>query len=410
VEGINKGALSGIKVVEYGDFISAPFCGKLLADFGAEVIKVEPCHRGDSSRHYGPFPQNIPDPERSGLFLYLNSNKLGVTLNLEDKKGAEILRELIGRADCFIENQPRKDIERLNLSYEALKKLNRKLVVTSISIFGRTGPYKDYKGQHINCCALSGASQALGFPDREPLSVPLFYYDYQAGLNACAATITALIARFDPEIDEGQHIDISESDVAVNNIGIISLLYEVFLQIPLKREGRRAPGSLGVYPCGTYRCKNGYVTATSRTKKEWVRFLDAMGNPEWSENPRYQDPIAISKYPDEVDKFFEPWLMEHTKDEILQIARKNRIAIAPIRTIDELMTDPHFKERNSFISVDIKDGKQIQLPTTPYRFSRTPCRLPGAAPKLGEYNEEVYCRHLGYKKKDLVTLRRSGVI
>jgi crotonobetainyl-CoA:carnitine CoA-transferase CaiB-like acyl-CoA transferase len=403
-----QGALSGITVVEYGNFITAPFCGKLLADFGAEVIKIEPHNGGDTSRCYGPFPQDSCDPEKSGLFTYLNSNKLGITLNVESSKGIEILKELINRADCFIENLERKEIDRLGLTYSSLRELNKSLIVTSISLFGRTGPYKDYTGQHINCCALSGASHALGFPDREPISVPLFHYDYQAGLAAAAATITALIAR--QKIGQGQHIDISETDVAVNNIGVISLIYEVFLGITLKREGYRAPGSLGVYPCATYKCKDGSVTATSRNRKEWMRFIEAMGNPDWAKDARYQDPIAIRDYPEEVDRYLEPWLMEHTKEEILKIAQKYRIAITPIRTIDEVMREPHFKERKSFTSIKMRDGKKIQLPAVPYRLSGTSCRQPGNAPKIGEHNEEVYCHRLAYTKNDLVTLKRTGVI
>jgi len=403
-----RGILSGLTIIECGNFISAPFCGKLLADFGAEVIKVEAHYGGDPSRHHGPFPQDLPDPEKSGLFAYLNSNKLSITLNIEDPKGIEILKELITTADCFIENLELSRISRLGLGYPSLRDLNERLIMTSISMFGRTGPYKDYAGQHINCSALSGATHALGFPEREPISVPLSHYDYQAGLSAAAATLTALIAR--RSRTEGQHIDISETDVAVNNTGVVSMIYEDFLGITLQREGYRAPGSLGVYPCATYRCKDGHVTATSRNRKEWMRFIDAMGNPEWAKDPRYQDPIAIRDYPEEVDRYLEPWLMEHTKDEIMQVAQTFRIAITPIRSIDEVMHEPHFKERNAFAPIDLGDGTETQIPTVPYRFSLTPCRQPGNAPKLGQHNEEIYCHRLAHTRDDLVTLKRIEVI
>ncbi len=403
-----QGILSGITVIEYGNLISAPFCGKLLADFGAEVIKVEPPDGGDASRLYGPFSEDLPDSENSGLFAYLNSNKLSVSLNIEDGKGREIFTELIATADCFIENLDQEIISRLGLTYPSLRALNKDLIVTSVSMFGRTGPYKDYAGHHINCCALSGAAHALGFPDREPISVPLSHYDYQAGLSAAAATIMALIAR--RNIGEGQHIDIAETDVAVNNVGVVSIIYEDFLGITLKREGSRAPGSLGVYPCATYRCKDGYVTATSRNRKEWLRFIDAMGNPDWANDPRYQDPIAIRDYPEEVDRYLEPWLMQHTKEEVLELAQEYRIAITPIRTIDEVMHEPHFVERKSFAAVELENGKETQIPAVPYRFSTTPCRQPGNAPKLGEHNEEIYGQRLAHMNNDLATLKRTKVI
>jgi crotonobetainyl-CoA:carnitine CoA-transferase CaiB-like acyl-CoA transferase len=275
-------------------------------------------------------------------------------------------------------------------------------------MYGRTGPYRDYAGHHINCCALSGASHALGFPDREPLSVPLFHYDFQAGLSAAAATLTALIAR--RHIGEGQHVDISETDVAVNNVGVVSMIYEDFLGITLKREGFRAPGCLGVYPCATYRCKDGFVTATSRNRKEWSRFIDAMGNPDWANDPRYQDPIAIRNYPDEVDQYLEPWLMRHTKEEVLAMAREHRIAITPIRTIDEVMRESHFVERQTFVGVELDNGKETRIPAVPYRFSRTPCRQPGQAPALGQHNKEILGRFLAHMNNDLAALKQAKVI
>jgi crotonobetainyl-CoA:carnitine CoA-transferase CaiB-like acyl-CoA transferase len=135
-----------------------------------------------------------------------------------------------------------------------------------------------------------------------------------------------------------------------------------------------------------------------------------MGNPEWSKNPRYQNPIAIRDYPDEVDQYLEPWLMGQTKNEVLETARKYKIAITPIQTIDEVMDEPHFRERESFISLRMSDGDEVKVPSVPYRFSRTPCRKAGVPPKLGEHNEDILCGRLDYKKKDLVSFRRTGVI
>jgi crotonobetainyl-CoA:carnitine CoA-transferase CaiB-like acyl-CoA transferase len=280
--------LEGIRIVEYGDFISAPFCGKILADLGANVVKIENPGGGDPSRRYGPFPNDIPDQEKSGLFHYLNMNKFGVTLNIQDGAGREILGKLLQNSDIFIENMPMKMVQDFELDHGHLQHHNPNLITVSITPFGRMGPYKNFKGEHINCCALGGASYGLGYPDREPLTVPVFHYDYQAGLHGAAATLVALIGR---DKVGGQHIDIGEADVVACHVGVISLIYEAFLGITIKREGRRAPGSLGVYPCSLYPCKDGYVMATARTKREWERFLAAFGNPDWGMNPRYQDPI-----------------------------------------------------------------------------------------------------------------------
>ena len=154
--------LSGLKVVECGNFISAAHCAKMMADLGAEVIKVEKPGTGDASREYGPFPDDIPHPERSGLYLYLNANKLGITLNLETATGQKILKELLKDADVFVENNPPKLMKEWELDYARLKKINPRLIMTSITPFGQTGPYKGYKVYAINCCAAGGVSQIMG--------------------------------------------------------------------------------------------------------------------------------------------------------------------------------------------------------------------------------------------------------
>ncbi len=143
---MDREALSGLKMLEYGEFISGPYCGKLLADLGAEVIKVEQPGLGDKARRWGPFPQDLPHPEKSGLFLCLNTNKSGVTLNLSSNAGVKIFKELVKQVDVLVENNLPKEMERLGLDYESLHQINPRLVVTSITPFGQTGPYRDYKG------------------------------------------------------------------------------------------------------------------------------------------------------------------------------------------------------------------------------------------------------------------------
>ncbi|MGD8389815.1 MAG: CoA transferase, partial [Desulfobacteraceae bacterium] len=174
--------------------------------------------------------------------------------------------------------------------------------------------------------------------------------------------------------------------------------------------GRRIPHSLGMYPQSLFQCKDGYITAVCRSRQEWLRYIEAMGNPEWGQNPRYQDPVAICSYADEVDALLAPWLMEHTREEIQNIAKEFRIAVAPVRRVDEVLNDPHFRMRNCFTEVESEDLGRIGFPAPPYRFSRAPNKMPGMAPKLGQDNERVYCEFLGYSREKLVGLRRAGVI
>jgi len=161
-------ALSGLKVVEYGEFISAAYCTKMMADLGAEVIKIEEPGFGDESRRYGPFPNDISHPEKSGLFLYLNANKLGITLNVQTITGRNILLDLLREADVFVENNPPQFMKDMGIDYTVLKEINPRLIMTSITAYGQTGPYKDFKGHDLNAQVFAGQGQTLGNPNRDP--------------------------------------------------------------------------------------------------------------------------------------------------------------------------------------------------------------------------------------------------
>ena len=188
-------ALDGAKVIEYGNFISGPFCTKILADLGAEVIKIEDPGCGDDSRRQEPFLKDTPGIENSGLFLYLNMNKLGVTLNLETATGKKIFSELLKNADVFVENNPPRRMKELGIGYQYVKEINRRIVMTSITPFGRTGPYKDYKGGELVNTHLGGVgylSTREGDVSKEPLKYPAHLFSFQAGLSAAAATLGSI--------------------------------------------------------------------------------------------------------------------------------------------------------------------------------------------------------------------------
>ena len=201
----------GLKVVEWGNLVSAPYCAKLFADLGAEVMKIERPDIGDEARQHGPFPEDIPNQEKSGLFLSLNTNKLGITLNLESEKGKDILKRLLKDADVFVENNPPQLMVELGFDYNSLSGINPRLIMASITPFGQTGPYRDYKAYELNCSAAGGVLVGVGYPDREPLKLPLSQGSYQAGASAATAIMIALLAR--DKINEGQYIDISEAEV-----------------------------------------------------------------------------------------------------------------------------------------------------------------------------------------------------
>ncbi|MFH1486590.1 MAG: CoA transferase [Chloroflexota bacterium] len=402
-----KGLLEGLKVIEYGSFISAPYAAKLMADMGAEVIKVEEPGIGDESRHYGPFPQDVPNPERSGLFLNLNTSKLGITLNVKNRTGRKLLEKLLKEADVFVYNYANKEMSALGLGYEELKELNPRLIVAAISPFGATGPYKDYKGHAINSCAFSGVSDEIGNPDREPLNLPLSICDYQAAMAATSAVLIALFYR--EKSGRGQFVDVSEADVmaTIQREGVWPAYFS--LGKVHKRSGFRRSGHL--YPHTILPCKDGHMCLIAVEGRQYKRFIEVMGNPEWSNNPRYRDRWKISEeYAEEVDALLAPWLMSHTKKEIFDVCMENRIPFAPVRTIDEVVNDDHLKARDFFVEIDHPEAGKLKYPGLPYKFSSTPMRITQPAPLLGEHNEAIFCERLGYAREDLARMRTEGVI
>jgi CoA:oxalate CoA-transferase len=403
-----KQALSGLRVVEYGSFVSAPFCTKLMADLGSEVIKVEKPDTGDESRNHGPFPGDIPHPERSGLFLYLNTNKLGITLNAKTLRGQKILKGLLKDADVFVENNTPQSMNELGLDYASLRELNPRLIMTSITPYGQTGPYSDYKAYAINCCAVGGVSQSIGHHWREPLTAPLSMGHYQAAISGAGATMIALLVR--DATDRGQHIDISETEVWATYYVGFGITIHAFGARDNLRKGYIGGG--WTYPARrVIPCKDGFMALCAPQLKQWIRFLDLMGTPEWAKDPRYRDRHAMEDdYPEEVDALLAPWFLERTKKELFELFEKNAIPFAPLYDMADEASDPHLSERGFFATTDRDDTGTLKYPGAPYKFSKTPWALNRPAPLLGEHNEEIYCGRLGYSREDLVALRRAGII
>jgi crotonobetainyl-CoA:carnitine CoA-transferase CaiB-like acyl-CoA transferase len=403
-------ALSGLKVLEWADFIAGPYCGKLLADLGAEVVKVEKPGVGDEARQRGPFPDHIPHPEKSGLFLYLNANKLGVTLDVETATGTKIFKQLVKEADILIEDHAPAAMQSLGLDYASLQEVNPALIMVSITAFGQTGPYKDYKGYAINSSALGGQSVCAGEPGREPLTPPMGLGHYQSGAAGATAAMAALFAR---DLNgKGQQVDISEAQVwATLHTGNQE---SSFIMHGMKRMrwGHRTPG---VYPYTILPCKDGFMSMIAIQGYQWKRFLELMGDgqvPDWyASDARFQDRRELSlKYADEMDGLLAPWLTAHTKQEIYGLCREKRVPFAPVRNMEEVVNDEHLKVRDYFVEFDHPVVGKVKYPGAPGNFSETPWAIDRPAPLLGEHNEEVYCKRLGYAKEDLEELRNAGVI
>lgn len=400
-------ALQGLKVIEFGEYIAAPYCGKLLADLGADVVKVERPPFGDVSRRHGPFPGDRPHPEHSGLYLYLNTNKRGITLDPSTPTGRDLLLRLVEDADVLVDGYLPRQAEAWGLDYARVEKVNPRLVMASITPYGHTGPYRDFTGRDINCSALAGVSNGNGDPAREPLVFGLSQCDFQGGINAMGAIMAALIAR---ESDgKGQHIDIAIAEVmAALHMGSNIPTY-IYRGIVANRAGRH--GGAGRYPRTLLPCKDGYFALSAIQLGEWIRFVELMGTPEWSKNPRYRDRRAMAEeYPEEVDALVSQWTRQYTKNEIFPMCQDRHIPCAPVRTADENLAEPHLRARGYFVEGRTPAGRVFEMPGPNVRYATTPWALVRQAPRLGEHNADIFCDRLGLGRDDLVTLRRAGVI
>jgi len=399
-------ALSGIRVLELGDFVAAPYCARMLADMGADVIKVERPPDGDSSRRYGPFLDDAPHPERSGLFLYMNANKRGVTLDVETPTGRALLHRLLGQMDVFVVGLAPREMDALGLAPATLHAAYPRLVITSLTPYGLTGPYRDRRANDLTCSAAGGATFLTGRPEREPLTQPCFQSDHQCGISGIAATVAALLMR--EATGEGQTADISETDVMASIYVGANVTSSIAEGHDRQRTGVRYPGH---YPDSLFRVKDGHICLNCPQIVQWVRFLEAMGTPEWTKDPRYRNRKAMAQqYPDEVDRVMTDMLKDRTKAELYAIGQERRVPIAMVQTAEDLYRDPHLRAREYFVRLAHAEVGEREYPGAPYKFSRTPWRALRPAPLYGEHNEQVYCGMLGCSRDDLVALRRTGVV
>ena len=398
-------ALAGVKVLEYAQMVSGPYCSKLLADLGAEVIKIEEPGTGDEARRREPFPNDIPHPEKSGLFLYLNSNKMGITINLQTTTGRTIFKELIKGVDVFIEDNMPSAMKELGMDYEILAEVNPSLIMASITPFGQTGPYRDYKAYPLN--SYHGSSSASILADvipgeiERPVKGGGYLGDYDSGLCAAVAVVGALYHRL--FTGTGQHIDVSKQEALIS-------LERVEIGRHVNEGGTMSTVSVRQMVGGLHRCKDGYVVITIPMQHQWEALAKLISKPEWIKEESYKDDFARAAHAEELNARVGEWMINHTKDEIYHRAQALSCPIGAVSTAEELLHSEQLKARDFFADVDHPQIGRIKFPTAPYRFSRTPWRLERPAPLLGEHNEGIYCDRLGYSREDLARMRTAGTI
>lgn len=397
---MSSSALSGLHVLEVGGGIAASLSTKLMGQFGAEVIKIEPPHRGDWTRHRGPFYQDIPHPEHSLLFAYLNTNKRSVTLDLDTSFGQEALRRLAAQVDIMVESFPDGYLDQRGLGPERLRAENRRLVVVSLPLFDRRGPYANWKAAEINLYAMSGLMSIVGGVGKPPLKAGGYQAQYMAGLQACAM---ALFAAFRARVSgEGAWVDTSVEETCAKILEHCRD-YTVEGATSERADEKREHGN-SVLPCG-----EGYLTVTLYYF-QMQTLAELLGDPSIATDPRFTSESALREGQRLLKEKLKEWLKGKSSAEAQEEGQKRRLLFTKVNNTRDLLESPHFNARGYFSEVDHPVMGKARYPGAPFRLTASPAAPLKPAPMLGEANEEVLCGRLGYTREELGRLRASGAI
>jgi len=399
-------ALSDVKVVEFGNLVTAPYCTKLLAELGAEVIKIEAPGLGDESRRREPFAVDRPGIEQSGLFAYLNTSKLGITLNPRTAAGRTIFKELIKQADILVENNAPSLMDELGFSYKDLEAINPSLIMTSITPYGQTGPHRNYKAHELTMYQGTGygitSTVRYGGAMRPPITAAGKQSQFSAAQVGAVATLFALIARDQSGV--GQHADISIQEVMAGH-------YEAYIQYWTFMGTETGADMIPkVAPVSALQCKDGWVFLMCIEDRQFNNLVEVMGNPEWARDERFKDRFIRAANLDALRPLLNAWTMQHTKEEVFRLAQEAHVPLAPAYNVEEIVNSPQIQANHFFVEIDHPVIGPARYPGAPYTLSETPWRIQRRAPLLGEHNEEIYCGRLGFNKQDLIRLAQAGAV
>ena len=399
-------ALADLKVVELGEMASAPYASKLLADMGAEVIKIETPRIGDRARTRGPFPGDQPHPEKSGLFLYLNTNKLGVTLDVSKPEGFELLEKLVAQADVFVHNVNPPDMDRVGLSWERLQKLNRRLIMTSVVPFGLSGPHRNYRAENLNVWCAGGVCYLNGGGPEHPELPPLKTFGqqagYQGGVHAAVATIAAVLATM--RDGEGQHVEVSSQESVAAELEM-TFEYWPYIGMIASRLGIKP-----LQPIESMECKDGWIYLCCIEEHQWRGFVEIMGNPDWANEEIFDDRLKRAANWDALKVFLQEWVSQQTVLDLYRKAQARRVPFAPVSTMGDLLDSEHLKARGFFVEIAQPVAGTHKYPGAPLKYERTPWEIRRPAPTLGQHNQEIFGKRLGLSPARLEELRNRGVI
>ena len=399
-----SGLLEGVRALDLTHYFAGPYCTRLLAGLGADVVKVERPPSGDPLRRFGPFATHPGSDVASGeglvedgaWHLYLNAGKRSLTLDLKTEQGHQTLLQMVARADLLVENFAPGTLDRLGLGFEELRRVNPALVVTSLSNFGQTGPYRDWRAAEANLYAMGGLMNITGEPDREPLKEGVPLAQFGAGQNAFVATMAALM--YAEETGEGQRIDISIAEYATNILENALMQYSYSRQ-EYTRVGNRGYGraAWGIYPC-----RDGFVGIIAGPDHRWPEVSRIMEREELAD-PRFASRRGRQDNADEVDALMLPWLIGHDKVDIFKAGQEGGLGFSFVATMQDILEMEQLLARDYFVELEHPVAGAMRYPGAPitcegesWVFSR--------APLFGEHTASVLSDWLGYDESQLSEL------
>ncbi|HEX7128194.1 MAG TPA: CoA transferase [Thermodesulfobacteriota bacterium] len=398
--------LEGVRVVDFGWVWAGAVPGQLLADLGAEVIKIESHKRLDFMRRGRPIIGDKLDPEQNHMFHNVNRGKLGLTVDLNDPRGADLVRRLVARSDAAIENFAPGYLSRVGLDYAALREVNPSLVMISMSAAGGDGPLRDVRGYATIMAALAGIDYLVGYPGERPLGSQQAYADPNASLHAAVALMAALVHR--QRTGEGQHIDLSQWETTIVTVAEAVMDYVMNGRVAAPQGNRYA----GLAPCGNYPCRDAdsWVSIAVGDEAQWAALVAAMGSPEWALGPEFRTAAGRLENLFALDRHLAAWTRGFGSAELVERLTRHGVPAAPLMDHEARYFDPHYRERETYVEIDHPILGREVVYNVPWRMNDVPRRITRRAPFLGEHNDYVCKEILGLTDEEVARLVAEEVL
>ena len=403
---LGAGPLSGYRVLDFGWVLAGAIPGMVLADMGAQVIKVETRRRLDYMRLGRPITGDQPDQEQNPMFHNVNRNKMGITLNTTHTAGVDLALKLAACSDVVIENFSPGVMDRLGLGYEQINKVNPAVIMASISSTGQSGPLRDLRAYAPSIGALSGLDSTMGYQGERPLGLKHAFGDICGALHTVFAVVAALYRR--RQTGKGQYIDQSmlRATVVTNGIGLME--YAMTGRV-LQTRGNFDPTMV---PYGNYPCAGDdeWVSIAVASEDEWQNMIAALGNPEWAEQPAFSSKYQRLKNRDQVDSQLAQWTCSHTAEDVTELLQSHGVAAMPVMSAEKRLFNPHFRARGLYADIEHPSLGAEPIFNLMWNLSKTPSRIRRHAPLLGEHNRQVFCDILGMPEAEVEKLEDAQVI